>query len=1081
MYDPATAQLVRNAQRVLNIDPDALPETLTRIFASLVSARLEITESTDAFRTHEPLLVQAANIYGIQASLSDRPERVKPAAFVSATALNLIGRAAKVGLSTSTFGRGLTRSGIPSCVSASLLFLIAGYHADAYEAIRGVDSEPGTATEKALMDAIARLVRGEQQSTLNEDRGLELDGDDEDAPHERALQALWRQVFHGVRLLSQRILSMPSEDRPSLQDAQAIFLAVQNAAMNEMAIPEFEGRTVLTTFAGPHHLATLLLRASAELGDAALIDVPPPPGTNPDAWIAILSGLASRRPYLWQNHRDAISKGLLRPGSSAVLGFPTGAGKSTLSELRIAAALATGGKVVFLAPTLALVGQTVRTFRLAFPEHRVADSMVGEGYFADIDERELPDIAVMTPERCLFLLGLYPDIFSNVHLLVFDECHLLHPDRNERRAIDAMLCVLSIFENAPNADHLYLSAMMENVEELAKWLCDATGRSALGLRLDWKPTRQARGCVVYPNKQVQQLQKKALKQRRAKGKKRTKNPPAALKKTLQASSHAVFCLRQTWDTEDQEDFTVVPLLNETVLLAINNSWKITANKNVVATALAERLAEIGMKTIVFAQNRQHVESIARSIEQQVELGEPNLNGDEARLLEQAKLEMGNSQHVIGVTTGSGMCHHSLMLSYERELSESLFARENGANVIVATPTLAQGMNLPAEAVIIAGDGRFVADAEASEQVAAHELLNAAGRAGRAGYAAMGIVILIPGEIMTIPDANSAPDRNLLREGAFARPDQCLHIDDPVEHLLDRLQATQDPVQRTVLYFLNRLPSNELEHGEDRFNRLLKRSLGAFRARQAEYTAEFDRKTAEAWKLRAGLLINVQDKAWYDQLASSTGIPATLLQNIDESIDDPPPAVSTLEWIETCIDWLCRNDDRLAYFLSVSELQSIFKNLIPASKCSDAKRICSPLRESIKLWVGGHPLCEIERALGTPEAKLRTCTRARRLVRRLVIDLSYVMGLFPQVVRLRAGGEPSASSIPLTLATSAACLREGFDRPEQLALRHGFGRLLTRVEVHALYNQLQPHLDEGPANEDFLELRRRVQMAADMVS
>ena len=54
----------------------------------------------------------------------------------------------------------------------------------------------------------------------------------------------------------------------------------------------------------------------------------------------------------------------------------------------------------------------------------------------------LPSISVLTPERCLAMLGYSPDVFTDVGLIVFDECHLLHPRDldTSRRSIDAMLC-----------------------------------------------------------------------------------------------------------------------------------------------------------------------------------------------------------------------------------------------------------------------------------------------------------------------------------------------------------------------------------------------------------------------------------------------------------------------------------------------------------------------------------------------------------------------------------------------------------------------------------------------------------------
>lgn len=59
-----------------------------------------------------------------------------------------------------------------------------------------------------------------------------------------------------------------------------------------------------------------------------------------------------------------------------------------------------------------------------------------------------------------------------------------------------------------------------------------------------------------------------------------------------------------------------------------------------------------------------------------------------------------------LTKGSyAVPHNASMLRIERELSERMYRRADGAMVIVATPTLAQGLNLPAQMAILAGDKR----------------------------------------------------------------------------------------------------------------------------------------------------------------------------------------------------------------------------------------------------------------------------------------------------------------------------------------------------------------------------------------
>lgn len=67
--------------------------------------------------------------------------------------------------------------------------------------------------------------------------------------------------------------------------------------------------------------------------------------------------------------------------------------------------------------------------------------------------------------------------------------------------------------------------------------------------------------------------------------------------------------------------------------------------------------------------------------------------------------------------------------------ESAFRRTGGIGALAATATLAQGINLPAYVAILVGDERFDAESEGFAPLDPHELLNAAGRAGRAGLVA----------------------------------------------------------------------------------------------------------------------------------------------------------------------------------------------------------------------------------------------------------------------------------------------------------------------------------------------------------
>src|SRR3546814_17192270 len=104
-------------------------------------------------------------------------------------------------------------------------------------------------------------------------------------------------------------------------------------------------------------------------------------------------------------------------------------------------------------------------------------------------------------------LSVQREAFADRGLVVFDECHLLHPRNDDRscRGIDAMLAIINLTLMAPSAELLLLSAMMKNTQEIADWIRHVIGRECLPLELAWKPPRQLRGCDVLPADQTTPL------------------------------------------------------------------------------------------------------------------------------------------------------------------------------------------------------------------------------------------------------------------------------------------------------------------------------------------------------------------------------------------------------------------------------------------------------------------------------------------------------------------------------------------------------------------------------------------------
>lgn len=445
-----------------------------------------------------------------------------------------------------------------------MLFLIAEASADAAEAAKSIRFEAEDHVETRLLSAIRHLAQGTLRELLDET----IPAVDEllagDSPHQ-AVRALYYLTLLGVRELAARLMGFPSagDRRVEINDPFAVFERVKELSVATLDPIEGLDAGPSSVYPGPFHLASLLVLVARDLLTSALVNIQPPTGVDAGRWRSVLERMARRRPYLWRNHRKAIAAGYLEPGVSAAISFPTGAGKSTIAELKIADALLRGRRVVFLAPTLALVEQTATALRRTFPTTTVEREQVAPL----VDENEkLPEIAVMTPERCLTLLSFDREVFVDVGLFVFDECHLLHPQNPEhnRRAIDAMLCVLNFAAVAPAADFMFLSAMMSNSDEIARWLADLTGRPCLSLPLNWKPTRQVRGCVVYNAADIAVLNARL---RESALLRQTKSPSAGLKRQLTVPPYGFFCLHQTWVTAERDDYALLPLLDELVTLS----------------------------------------------------------------------------------------------------------------------------------------------------------------------------------------------------------------------------------------------------------------------------------------------------------------------------------------------------------------------------------------------------------------------------------------------------------------------------------------------------------------------------------
>ena len=1086
MFDPSTADLIRGTPPLDGLERERLPDQLSESYAKIVAARLRLRAGRIADDEELVELVDRIRrlAFTNEALISVSPFRSDRAAtaFVAATAHQLvfnIERIQEPKASPSFLG---VHSVSPD-IASMLLFLVAEASADALEVARRVRPETDNPVERSLIEALQALAQGRLQSVAE----IELPRRStvrRPGVADTAASALYRTILKAVRALAVRM--MTAGDSLIDEDPVEILQKVKSLCTDtgDLDAYDISGGPV-STFSGPFHLASMLIAVAGDMALGAVAAIPPPRGIDPTRWRVGVEQMAKKRPFLWRNHREAIECGYLERGVSAAVGFPTGAGKFALAELKISTVLLVKKTVVFLAPTHALVDQTrnalARTFPDAHIQHEQGDDF---GFLTGGDA--LPHIMVMTPEACLTQMTFDASVLETAGLLVFDECHLLHPNDSgsDRRALDAMLCVLNFATLAPNADLLLLSAMMKNTDEIAKWLEDLTGRRCLALSLSWKPTRQLRGCVVYRDGDISELNSELQKRRQTAT---TKGVPQSAKLAVRAQPFGLFSLKQTWATKNRNDYTLLPVLDEKILLGVSRWWKITPNSGEVSSAIAASAAKSGIKTLIFFQTIRNAVGASKKVS--AHLGSTNipLSDEERRLCDTAAQELGGTEYLYLDVNGGRIdalsaVHHGLLLPEERRLVETLYKRENGISVLTATSTVAQGMNLPSELVIIADDSRFNPENNRREILRPQELLNAAGRAGRAGHNANGIVLVVSGKVIEFnyDNASIGAHWSVLRE-IFGQSDQCLEIDDPLSAVLDRVHTNLDTAGDLERYCVFRLAGRDtIEDSKTNLSFAIKKSLRAFKARQNNDDNWIESRVKAATHLleKNWAAHEDENESFYVGISGIVGLSIGVVKSLAERLTSEPPSAnaSIARWRRWVFEWLDDNPEILGQVFRPDDLDDLFGSRLRKMDATERAAYAIPyLRTLTKLWMKRKPLCDLEIALGIEPKKLKACDGARKFVVRIIPSLAYVFSL-PLILWKHTATEHKDEDIfiPAALIQLSQCVKHGFDAHEESALNHHLRKKrLSRVELHERFEQLRPYLAPDPGRETWERTLERV--------
>lgn len=416
-----------------------------------------------------------------------------------------------------------------------------------------------------------------------------------------------------------------------------------------------------------------------------------------ELFLASLYGRKNAEIELWPSQLEAARRST-DLSDDLVVALPTSAGKTRVAELATLMTLATKKRVLIVTPLRALSAQTERSFRKTFGLLGfTVSSLYGAAGISAGDEDALRSktIVIATPEKLDFALRNDASMIDDVGLIVLDEGHMIGPTEREIR-YEILVQRLLRRIDAENRRIVCLSAILpdgEQLNDLTSWIRkDVAGDP---IKSPWRPTRQRFGSLVWHG--------------------------TAAKLNFDLNDNGPYLARFV----------------ERVAARGRQKKPFPQNTQGLTLAAAWNFAAEGKRTLVFCTQRNTVESYGKAV---IDLTRraylPTLLEDStaiARALAVGREWLGDDHPAVEcLKVGVAIHHARLPNPFLREV-ESLLS-EGVLKVTIASPTLAQGLNLNAAVLLVPSLYR------SGKLLSGEEFANVAGRAGRAFVDVEGLVV-----------------------------------------------------------------------------------------------------------------------------------------------------------------------------------------------------------------------------------------------------------------------------------------------------------------------------------------------------
>lgn len=382
--------------------------------------------------------------------------------------------------------------------------------------------------------------------------------------------------------------------------------------------------------------------------------------------------------------RRAVNDFGVLDGDSVLVVAPTGSGKTMIGELAAVQHAVRGSRTVMLLPMRALVNDKYDHFRATYGELFTVVRATGEvgDQIGDVLGGHF-DVALLTYEKFLALIIAFPFLMRGISLVVVDEAQNIS-DPTRGAGLEFLLTLLRSGHARGGAPQIIaLSAVIGDSNGLERWL------DARLLKSDHRPV-PLRESVV------------------------------------DAHGHGRHLMPDGTETSEP--------------LVIPEFGMGSQSSKPVVIPLVGRLVQEGKKVIVFRETKGETSGTAGYLSQS--LGLPAADSVIAQL-PAGDPSVSSSELKRVLAGGVGFHNADLDREERRALEEAFRDPASALRVIVATTTLAMGINTPAEAVVVVGLMH-----PGNQPYSIAEYKNMIGRAGRPGFADAGESYLVAASRLT---------------------------------------------------------------------------------------------------------------------------------------------------------------------------------------------------------------------------------------------------------------------------------------------------------------------------------------------